>query len=57
MSEGIQELIDKKADEARQKTILEAIKNAMESFGVTAEKAMESLKVPQSKWATYAGLL
>ena len=57
MSEGIQELIDKKADEARQKTILEAIKNVMESFGVTAEKAMESLKVPQSKWATYAGLL
>ena len=32
-------------------------KNVMESFGMTVEKAMESLKIPQGERTIYAGLI
>ena len=53
MNDGIQALIDKKEQQTR---ILD-IRNVMESFGVTIEKAMDSLKIPQADRATYAGLV
>lgn len=34
-------------------TILSDIKNVMEAFGVTAEKAMRSLKVPEDEFDKY----
>ena len=36
---------------------LRLFKNVMESFGVTIEKAMEALKIPQSQRSTYAELV
>ena len=33
------------------------IKNVMESFGVSLERAMESLKIPTDQWAMYAGMV
>ena len=53
MSDGIQALIDKK----EQETKVIDIKNVMESFGVTVEKAMESLKIPQGERTIYAGII
>ena len=53
MSDGIQALLDKQ----EQETTVMYIKNVMESFGVTVEKAMESLKIPQGERTTYAGLI
>ena len=41
----------------KQQTTVAAIKNVMEAFGVTVEKAMDSLKVPQSQRETYAELV
>ena len=43
---------DMRNEEAK-KIRLEAIKSIMESFGVTIEKAMESLKIPNAEWAFY----
>lgn len=57
MSDGIQALIDKKAEEAEQKTKVVDIKNVMKAFGVTVEKAMESLEIPQGERSIYAGLI
>ena len=43
---------DMRNEEAK-KIRLEAIKSIMESFGVTIEKAMESLKIPNAERAFY----
>ena len=53
MSDGIQALIDKK----EQETKVIDIKNVMKAFGVTVEKAMESLEIPQGERPIYAGLI
>lgn len=57
MSDGIQALIEKKAQEREQETKVIDIKNVMESFGVTLEKAMESLKIPQAERTIYASMI
>ena len=49
--------IDEQRQEARQDTMVSAIRNVMESFGVSEERAMDSLKIPQNQRATYAGLI
>ena len=33
------------------------IRNVMESFGVTVERAMEALKIPVAQWDMYSGLV
>ena len=43
--------------DAWQDAMVSAIRNVMESFGVSEERAMESLKIPQNQRATYAGLV
>ncbi len=45
---------DKKAEE---RTTVNHIKDIMESFGVTVEKAMEALKIPVAQRDMYAGLV
>ena len=40
-----------------QETTVLHIRDIMESFGVTIEKAMDSLKIPQADRAVYAGLV
>ena len=49
--------INEREQEARQDAMVSAIRNVMESFGVSEERAMESLKIPQNQRATYAGLV
>ena len=44
-------------DTERQQTTVTHIRDIMESFGVTIEKAMDSLKIPPSQRSTYAGLV
>jgi predicted transposase/invertase (TIGR01784 family) len=44
-------------NETTKKTKIDDIKNVMESFGVSVEKAMESLKIPETLWGMYAGLV
>ena len=44
-------------NEIAKKTKIDDIKNVMESFGVTIEKAMESLKIPVADRAIYAGII
>ena len=47
---------DMRNEEAK-KTKMDDIKNVMESFGVTIEKAMEALKIPVTQWDMYMGLV
>ena len=51
------DVIDAKMNARERDTMLSAIRNVIESFGVSEERAMESLKIPQNQRATYAGLL
>ena len=52
-------IAEEAAEEAKEKreeeTMLWAIENIMESFGVTIEKAMDALKIPQEKRSIYVG--
>ena len=43
--------------ETEQRTLVQAIKNVMESLGVSAEKAMDTLKVPDNQRSFYAGMI
>ncbi len=43
--------------EGQQEATVDYIKNIMDSLGVTMDKAMESLKIPQDRRAMYAGLV
>lgn len=55
------EIMQKLQDEAEARGVakerLSAIKNIMAEFNVSAQKAMESLKIPQSEWESYASQL
>ena len=44
----------RKADEPR---LITDIRNVMESFGISIEKAMESLKIPVEQRGMYANLI
>ena len=55
--DAIDERVNNGKQEARQDTMVSAIRNVMESFGVSADRAMDSLKIPQNQRATYAGLV
>ena len=48
---------EEQAKAQEQQTLAESIKNVMDSFSVTMEKAMDSLKIPQNARATYIGLV
>lgn len=49
--------VDKKVDAGKREQTVDYIKDIMDSFGVTLEKAMAALKIPQKDWDTYAGLV
>ncbi|MBR1741276.1 MAG: hypothetical protein IJ733_05280 [Lachnospiraceae bacterium] len=57
MSDSIQALIDEEREEQDKETKAAAIKNVMDAFGVTIEKAMASLKIPQAQRSVYAGMI
>ncbi len=50
-------VLDEAEARGEQKAKLRDIKNVMESFGVTIEKAMEALKIPTDQQPMYAGLV
>ena len=49
--------IDERVNAGKQDTLVSAIKNVMKSLGVSVERAMDSLDIPPSQRATYAGLV
>ena len=57
LMEILKDKVDERVSTAEQQTTVTHIKDIMESFGVTIEKAMDSLKVPQSQRSVYAGLV
>ena len=65
MEDVLMEIVKGKVDEKvstaeaakEQQTTADHIKDIMESFGVTIEKAMDSLKIPQSQRSIYTGLV
>jgi len=57
LMEIMKDRVDEKVNEKERETKLIDIKNVMDSFGVTVDKAMESLKIPQSQRSLYAGLI
>ena len=44
-------------EKGQQETLVASIKNIMDSFGVTIDKAMDSLKIPLDQRTMYAGLV
>ena len=57
MCKVLEEMRNDVREETTKETTVEHIKNIMDSFGVTIEKAMDSLKIPNSERATYTGLI
>ena len=57
LMEIVKDRVDEKVNAKEQQTTVTHIRDIMESFGVTIEKAMDSLKIPQSQRSTYAGLV
>ncbi len=49
--------VDELSKKREQSAIAEAIKNVMEAFGVSVDKAMESLKIPSDQRSMYAGMI
>ena len=45
------------SNEEVKKTKIDDIKSVMESFGVTIEKAMEALKIPEAQWDMYLRII
>ena len=57
MKDEVDEKVNAAVDASKQEQTVSYIKDIMESFGVTIEKAMASLKILQTDWDTYAGLV
>ena len=57
VKDRVDEKVSTAVDTERQQTTVTHIKDIMDSFGVTIERAMDSLKIPQSERKTYAGLV
>jgi len=52
-----EECMEEGIEKGTQSTLVSAIKNIMQGFDVTAEKAMEVLKIPKSDWGKYMSML
>ena len=61
LMEIVQEDVDKQVNERvnakERETTVSHLKDIMASFGVTLERAMDSLKIPMTQRQTYAGLM
>ena len=57
VDEKVSTAVNIAVDTERQQTTVTHIKDIMDSFGVTIERAMDSLKIPQPERKTYAGLV
>ena len=57
MCEIMEELRDEAMAEGMEKGQLMSIRNLMSSLSLTAEKAMEALKIPKEDWSKYMSML
>ena len=57
IDEKINTAVNTAVNTERQQTTVTHINDIMESFGVTIEKAMDTLKIPVSQRSIYAGLV
>ena len=57
LMEIVKDRVDERVDAERQQTLVSSIINLMDSTKWTVERAMETLKIPQSQRSTYAGLV
>ena len=57
MGDAMRRIMKDDLDEREQQTLVQSIKNVMESFGVSLDKAMESLKIPSDQRSMYAGMV
>ena len=57
LNERVNERLNERVNATKRETLVSSIKNVMSSFGVTIEKAMDSLKIPMAQRQTYAGLV
>ena len=57
VEERVNERVSIAKASTERETLVSSIKNVMASFGVTIEKAMDSLKIPMAQRQTYAGLV
>ena len=53
----IEEMVNNGKQETRRVTTVEHIRNIMESLGVSTDRAMDTLKIPQDQRAAYAELV
>ena len=53
----IEEMVNNGKQETRRVTTVEYIRNIMESLGVSTDRAMDTLKIPQNQRAAYAELV
>lgn len=54
MCDALKKLMKEDFEEAKQETLLEAIKNLMDSMKWTAEQAMAALKIPEADREKYS---
>ena len=57
MCEGLRELMADSKAEGREETLLNSIKNLMETLKLTAEQAMDALKIPDDDRKKYVSML
>ena len=57
LMEILKDRIDEKVNAAIQQVTVTCLRNIMKSFGVTKERAMDALNIPQSQRSTYTRLV
>ena len=57
LKDEVDEQVTQAENKKEQETTVIHLKDIMESFGVTAEKAMDSLKIPIGQRPIYIGLI
>ena len=57
MCEIMKELLEEARAEAKKETMLKSIRNLMETMNLTAQQAMDALKVPADKQKDYIALI
>ena len=57
MCRAIEQLIQEERAKEREAARLEFIPNLMETLGITCERAMSAMAIPEAEWSKYKELL
>ena len=57
LMEIVKDKVDEKVNAERQQVIVTCLRNIMDTLGMSIEKAMDTIKIPQSQRGTYARLV